>query len=82
MKRIFIRWMLVTGLIASRAQAAVTDQLVDLAKPNGTRLRYLLTVDAALAPRPHTGVILFAGGQGNVRLMEGIPRPGGQFPGA
>ncbi|MFS0757115.1 hypothetical protein ABC383_20775 [Noviherbaspirillum sp. 1P10PC] len=79
MKRIFTRWMLVTGLIASQAHAVVTDQLIDLAKPNGTRLRYLLTVDAALAPRPDTGVILFAGGQGNVRLAEGIPQPGANF---
>lgn len=79
MKRIFTRWMLVTGLIACQAHAVVTDQLVDLAKPNGTRLRYLLTVDDALAPRPDTGVILFAGGQGNVRLAEGIPQPGANF---
>jgi pimeloyl-ACP methyl ester carboxylesterase len=79
MKRTFIQWMLATGLIASQAHAVVTEQLVDLAKPNGARLRYLLTVDAALVPRPDTGVILFAGGQGNVRLADGIPQPGANF---
>ena len=79
MKRTFSQWMLATGLIASQAHAVVTEQLVDLAKPNGARLRYLLTVDAALVPRPDTGVILFAGGQGNVRLAEGIPQPGANF---
>ena len=79
MKQIFTRWMLVTGLIASQAHAVVADQLIDLAKPNGTRLRYLRTVDATLAPRPDIGVILFAGGQGNVRLAEGIPQPGANF---
>lgn len=79
MKRVLIGWMFGMGLFASQAHAAVTDQLIDLAKPNGTRLRYLLTVDAALSPQPDTGVILFSGGQGNVRLAEGIPRPGANF---
>lgn len=79
MRRIFIKWMLAMGLAANQAHAVVTDQLVDLAKPNGTRLRYLLTVDTALALQPDTGVILFSGGQGNVRLPEGIPQPGANF---
>jgi hypothetical protein len=79
MKRILLGSTLVMVLIASPARAAVTDQLVDLATPSGARLRYLLTRDAALAPQPDTGVILFAGGQGNVRLAEGIPRPGANF---
>lgn len=79
MKRIFTRWMLVAGLFAGQAQAVATDQLIDLVKPNGTRLRYLLTIDDTLAPRPDTGVILFSGGQGNVRLANGMPQPGANF---
>lgn len=81
MKSIFISLvsgMLAMGLIAGQAGAAVTEQLVDLTKPNGSRLRYLLTVDAAPVP-PDTGVILFAGAQGNVGLSNGIPQPGANF---
>lgn len=48
-------------LLAPIASAAPTDQLIDLAKPNGTALRYLLSSDPATTPAPDTGVILFAG---------------------
>ena len=48
-------------LLAPIASAALTDQLIDLAKPNRTALCYLLSSDPATTPAPDTGVILFAG---------------------
>lgn len=65
-------------LAAPTAFAAVTEQLVDLVKPNGTTLRYLLTTDPG-APPSDTGVVLFAGSQGQVGLASGIPNPGSNF---
>jgi pimeloyl-ACP methyl ester carboxylesterase len=59
--------------------AAVTEQLIDLPKPTGTTLRYLLSTDPVLSPAPEIGVILFNGGQGEVHLAKGIPRPSSNF---
>jgi pimeloyl-ACP methyl ester carboxylesterase len=59
--------------------AAVAEQLVDLAKPNGTQLRYLLSTDLSVNPAPEFGVILFSGSQGQVHLANGIPQPGTNF---
>lgn len=66
-------------LMASVASAAVTEQLVDLTKPNGTTLRYLSSIDTAASGVPEVGVILFSGSQGQVNLVAGIPQPGANF---
>lgn len=65
-------------LAAPGVSAAVTEQLIDLVKPNGTTLRYLLTMDASRPPGD-TGIILFTGGDGQVGLAKRIPRPGSNF---
>jgi pimeloyl-ACP methyl ester carboxylesterase len=66
-------------LTAGPARATATDQLVNLAKPGGVALRYLLTTDPVSAPNPEIGVILFTGGEGRVGLANGIPQPGANF---
>jgi pimeloyl-ACP methyl ester carboxylesterase len=67
------------SLTALPSFAAVTEQLVDLVKPNGTQLRYLLSTDLSINPAPEFGVILFTGSQGQVNLANGIPQPGNNF---
>jgi pimeloyl-ACP methyl ester carboxylesterase len=83
MKKTYIKLsiLLACGLSLStmHAGAAVTEQLVDLVKPNGTSFRYLLTTDTTLGPNVKIGVILFPGGQGIVKLAAGIPEPGANF---
>jgi pimeloyl-ACP methyl ester carboxylesterase len=83
MKKPFIKLAMIltlgSGLTHTQASAAVTEQLVDLVKPNGTTLRYLLTVDPSLTPPPKAAAILFTGGQGKVNLSNGIPQPGANF---
>lgn len=80
MKKILVMTLTVIfGLIVMPVSAAVTEQLVDLVKPNGTALRYLLTTDPSITPAAETGVILFSGGQGQVNLASGIPHPGANF---
>jgi pimeloyl-ACP methyl ester carboxylesterase len=74
----FILVSLISFLFSAAASAGVTDQLVDLAKPNGTNLRYLLTTDSK-TPAPAIGVILFAGGQGAINLDKGVPGFNGNF---
>jgi pimeloyl-ACP methyl ester carboxylesterase len=70
----------ICGLLAAgSSHAAAADQLVSLAKPGGTVLRYLLTTDPARTPAPEIGVILFVGGEGRVGLANGIPQPGANF---
>jgi pimeloyl-ACP methyl ester carboxylesterase len=73
----FILVSLISFLFSATAPAAVTEQLVDLAKPNGTNLRYLLTTGSTVTPA--IGVILFAGGQGTVNLDSGVPGFNGNF---
>jgi hypothetical protein len=72
--------VVIVGLpFVGRAGAAVTDQLVSLARPDGVALRYVLTTDLNRVPAPEAGVILFTGGEGRVGLANGIPRPGANF---
>lgn len=66
-------------LSSSAALAAITEQLVDFVKPNGTTVRYLSSTDAAISSAPEMGVILFSGSQGQVNLASGIPQPGANF---
>ncbi len=63
----------------STVAAAVSEQLVDLIKPNGTTLRYLSSTDPSVSSAPEAGVILFSGSQGQVNLAAGIPQPGSNF---
>jgi predicted alpha/beta-hydrolase family hydrolase len=66
-----------SALLSAPARAALTEQIVDLQKPNGTVLHYLLSVDDAKPA--DIGVILFSGSQGRVHLEQGIPHPGANF---
>jgi pimeloyl-ACP methyl ester carboxylesterase len=66
-------------LAANYAYAATNEQLVDLIKPNGTGLRYLLTTDSDETPAPQIGIVLFVGANGQVKLADGIPQPGTNF---
>jgi predicted alpha/beta-hydrolase family hydrolase len=71
-----------TAFIATAPHAAetATDALVNLKKQNGTTLRYLLTAAPGAGPTAgRTGVVLFAGSQGEIHLDQGIPRPGVNF---
>ena len=71
--------IIAVGGFTGDARAAVSEQLVDLVKPNGTVLRYLASTDAAVSTMPEVGVLLFSGSQGQVNLASGIPQPESNF---